>query len=253
MIDARHQQNRTRRGAGDFASQDLARRGGPRVVREQGETERVAVTLAGQMEQESAGAVVPFPPILGAATAETAPQDGVVEREPGQDLRHLGDVPERIRHVARAHHRAERLRDAMAESQISHQGLAADQEHVGHHVPGPDQKPALDDAAAQRSLPGPAGSRDSPEHDGLTVEMEVRELLLAVHPVENAIDEIDETQSILLAGQVPLAVPVGVGDDMDLDRGWFGQGSILSPRPRSGRRRRNAGAERRRAARARGR
>jgi hypothetical protein len=54
------------------------------------------------------------------------------------------------------------------------------------------------------------------EHDGLAVEVKVLVVGLRLHHVEEAIDERDQTQSELLVGEVPLAIPVRVGHDVDL-------------------------------------
>ena len=54
------------------------------------------------------------------------------------------------------------------------------------------------------------------EHDGLAVEMEEGEGVIPVHAVENSVDQVDQPQPVVLAGEVPLPIPMGVGDDVNL-------------------------------------
>src|SRR5439155_6529503 len=62
------------------------------------------------------------------------------------------------------------------------------------------------------------------EHDRLTVERERRERRVALERVENAVDDRPEPQPEHLERDVPLAVPVGVGDDEVTEIGGGGHG-----------------------------
>ncbi len=123
-----------------------------------------------------------------------------------------------VRHVSDAHRSAERRCHANSQSEVAHERFAADQEHIRHHVPGPDQESAFADASPYFFLALRPHLQVVLEHDCLTVEMEERELRIGCHPIEHPVDEIDQPRAILLEGQIPLAVPVCVGDDVDLRR-----------------------------------
>ena len=200
VVDAGHQQNGAHGRAGAFARHDFGRLHRPDLGRKKGQTERVAVTLAREMQQQRAGPVVPFPYVFRSRAAEAPPQDGVVEAEAREDLRHLRDVPEGVRRVTRVHDPAERLGDAMAESEIAHQSLPAHQEHVGHHVPGPDEQPPAANASSQALLLIGPDFEVVLEHDGLSIEMKEGELVVAIHPIEDRVDQVDEAQASVLAG-----------------------------------------------------
>jgi hypothetical protein len=149
-------------------------------------------------------------------TAKPAPQDGVVEAELAKDLRHLSDVAEQVRKVAHGHRRAERLRDAMAARQVPDERLAAHEEFIRHVVPRPDEDAAFLDQFPQPRLLVRAQLQVVFEHDRLAVEMEVLVVRLALHEVEQAIDEPDEAEAELLVTEVPLAIPMGVGNNVDI-------------------------------------
>ena len=103
----------------------------------------------------------------------------------------------------------------MAEREIAHERLAADEKLVGHVVPRADQDAAVGDQRAQPRLVLRPQLEIVLEHDGLAVEMEVLEVGLRLHQIEQPIDEPDETETELLVGEIPLAVPVRVRDDVD--------------------------------------
>ena len=154
---------------------------------------------------------------LGVPAAESAPQNRAVEPEPGENLRHLRHVAEGIRHVAHAHRLAEAFGDAEPERQVSDERLAAYQEHVGHHVPGTDEKPGSCHAIAELAFALRPDFEVVLQHDALTIEME-DEGRIRGHAIEHAVDEIDQSRAILLERQIPLAIPVGVRNDVDVGR-----------------------------------
>ena len=107
----------------------------------------------------------------------------------------------------------------MAAQQVADERLAADQKLVRHHVPRADQDAAVLDRLPQpRLLLGP-DLEVVLEHDRLAVEMEVLVAGIGVEQIEQPIDERHEPEPELLVGQVPLAVPVRVRDDVDVQHG----------------------------------
>ena len=57
------------------------------------------------------------------------------------------------------------------------------------------------------------------EHGALAVEHEVAEVGVVLQGVEHPVDDFDQVDAEAAEGQVPLAVPVGVGDEEGLARG----------------------------------
>ena len=145
--------------------------------------------------------------------ADAAPDEDGVDPEAAQDRRQVRDVPEGVRRVADHHRPAVRARRADAGHQVADVRLAADEELVRQHVAGAgEQAPVahepLDVGAALR-----ADLEVVVQRHRLAVEDEVAVVRVAVEEVEEGVHHADEARAEGLEGQVPLAVPVGVGDD----------------------------------------
>jgi hypothetical protein len=98
-----------------------------------------------------------------------------------------------------------------AGEEIAHERLSTRDQLVREHVPRPRLEAAV---TQQRGDLGTAlGSHRQVvvEHDRLTVEEEARSRRRRI--VEQLVDHGDEAMSETARGMVPLAVPVGVGDD----------------------------------------
>ena len=104
---------------------------------------RVAVAAA-LVDREHLAAVRRAPQVLEAQVlqlvAVAARVDERVDARAAQELGHLGDVPERVGHVADLLHAAEGARDRVSDQQVPDRGLAADEELVGQDVPGADRR-----------------------------------------------------------------------------------------------------------------
>ncbi len=188
------------------------------VLRQRGE-HAVAV---GEVDGEHLGAVGGGPAELGCRGlgADAAPDEDGVDAEAAQDGGQVRDVAEGVRRVADHHRAAVRARRADAGHQVADVGLAADEELVRQHVAGPGEQPpvaheALDVGAALR-----ADLEVVVERHGLAVEDEVAVVGVAVEEVEEGVHHADEAGAEGLEGEVPLAVPVGVGDDDEGAVGW---------------------------------
>ncbi len=175
----------------------------------------------GQVQHQDLGAVrgPPQELALGRLAAHTAPEDDGVDAEAAQDSRQMGDVSEGVRGVADHHHRAELCRRADADLEVAHRGLAADKKLVGEHVVGADEQAAglnqpLDVGAAVR-----AHLQVVVQDDGLPVQDEVPVLGVPVQQVEELVQHAHQAHPERLEGLVPLAVPMGMGDD---DEGALG-------------------------------
>jgi hypothetical protein len=104
----------------------------------------------------------------------------------------------------------------MPADEIADDRLAADEKFVGHDVPRPDQDAAGGDRVAKPRLLLGANLEVILEHDRLSVEMEILVIRILVEQVEQAIDEGDQPHPELLEREVPLAIPMGVRDDVNL-------------------------------------
>jgi len=68
---------------------------------------------------------------------DAAPQGGVLDSGPSQDLGHLGDVAEHVGQVADRHGAAEFRPRPPAHLEVAHDGLAGAEELVEQDEPGP--------------------------------------------------------------------------------------------------------------------
>ena len=151
---------------------------------------------------------------------DAAPHDGVVEPVRAQDLRHLRDVAEHVRQVADAHLAAELARAREPLLEVPPDRLAGDEELVHQHLPRPDREPTLLDERAQPLLVLRTDLEVVVDGLELAVERE-DEPLVRLHQLEHVVDQPHELQPEALERQVPLAVPVRVGDQVDELRGSY--------------------------------
>ena len=77
-------------------------------------------------------------------------------------------------------------------------------------------RPSLDGAPEPRLLLGP-DLEVVLEHDGLAVEVEVPVGRIGIEQIQQAIDQRHEPEAELLVGQIPLAIPVRVRNDVDVE------------------------------------
>jgi len=160
---------------------------------------------------------------------EAAPEDEGLDPESPQDLWQLGDVAEWVGQVADRHRLATVATGHLATGQeVANQGLAPGEELVGEDVPrahrdpaGPDQGVEPLDALRRTDL------RIVVQDDGLPVQGEGAEGGIGLHGLDDLVDRPPQAHAEDLEGQVPLAVPVGVGH--------HGPGEVGGTDPRRGR------------------
>ncbi len=179
------------------------------------ECRRVAVSAA-LVDREHFAPVRCAPQILVAGVVQFVPVAPRVHERinagPHEDLRHLRDVPERVRHVADLLDRSQRRAYRAAQKEIPYGRLRAHEKLIGEDVPWPDRDRAVGDAPGQ---PVPVIGRHFEEvldDDRLAVQQEVAERTLAVERVQHELHRLDEMHAELVEGQIPLAVPVRVRD-----------------------------------------
>jgi len=119
-------------------------------------------------------------------------EDGGVDAEALEDLRHLGDVAEGVRDVPDHGRAAEARRHVQAVDEVADGGLAAHEELVGLHVPGSDGELPGGDGDSDLLLVLGADLEVVLEDDGLPVEVEVLEVRAVLEGIEERIQELDE-------------------------------------------------------------
>ncbi len=153
--------------------------------------------------------------------AQTPHEQEGAQPEAVQDLRKLGDVAERVGHIAFLHGSAERLRDAGAGLKIPDDGFRADEEQVGRDIPrSADQASGTD----QGFQPRPVFGTDRQvifKENGLSVKREGMELRAGFQKVEQTVDQAHQMEAECGEGEIPRSVPMGMGDD---DGGFMGGG-----------------------------
>ena len=83
-------------------------------------------------------------------------------------------------------------------------------------------RPCLDGAPQPRLLLGP-DLEVVLEHDRLAVEVKVLVRRIGIEQIEQPIDQRDEPEAELLVGQIPLAIPMRVRNDVDVEHlSWSG-------------------------------
>jgi hypothetical protein len=123
-------------------------------------------------------------------------------------------MPERIRAVQHRWRRgSERAHRATSREQIADESFSAGNQLVSEDVPGT----SLDTSVLQRGGDVRCALRSDVEvvlqHDGLPVEEEAA----VARTVQNLVDQRDELLPEAFGRVIPLAIPVGVGDDVDGD------------------------------------
>ena len=153
-----------------------------------------------------------WPPATAARHA--TPDDGVVEPERAQDLRHLRDVAEHVGQIADAHRSAELVCAREAALEVPPDRLPGNEELVHQYLPRADREPPLLDQPADPTLVLGAHLEVVVDRLELAVERE-DETRVRLEHVEDAIDQPDESQPEALEREVPLPVPVRVRDEPD--------------------------------------
>ena len=186
---------------------------GLRVVGERG-----AVSVAGDEVLRSHHRTVRRLPFEGGAIhgrGHPPPDDRVGEAGGGEQLWHLGDVAEHVRQVADVHHATEGRASSDAGLQVAHERLAGHEELVHQDVPRSDAEPPGRGECPQPLFVLGSDLEIVVDDGDLAVEEEVAVGAVALELVEQPVDQRDQLQPEGLERLVPLAVPVGVGNDRD--------------------------------------
>jgi hypothetical protein len=121
-------------------------------------------------------------------------------------------------------HGAEQLKLMATNEQVPHKRLAAGNQLIGEHVPGACLEPPGSEQAANTIPLRRASLQVILQDDGLPIEEE--RLPFTGWLREQIIDKVDEADPEFLSRSIPLAIPVGVRNKMNLER----HGSACGPR-----------------------
>ena len=156
---------------------------------------------------------------------DPAPDDGVLDAGEGEDLGHLGDVPEHVGEVPDLSDPTEARTGADPELEVADDRLARDQELVHEDVPGSDAEPPGGREPPQPVLVFGADLEVVVDDGQLAVEQEPRVRGVALEEVQQLVHHPHEAHAEGLERLVPLTVPVGVGHD-----GYAATGHLLNVR-----------------------
>ncbi|MDX2120151.1 MAG: hypothetical protein SF070_03695 [Gemmatimonadota bacterium] len=206
-------------GAGEEARLHRRPRGAEPGVRHQ-EVGADLVAVRREMIHQHPSPVGAFPPgqvvAAGCVIAQAAPEHRVGEpRFRGQGGEHRG-MTEGVRRVEHPAVRGvERLLVPGADQQVAEQRLPRRNLLVGQDVPGAGNQPA---GPHQGRHPLPLLGPDDEvvlEQNGLAIEQEGGEARVGIELGQQAVQQRDQPGAQRAERQVPLAVPVGMGDDVN--------------------------------------
>ena len=161
---------------------------------------------------------LPEEPGLGDRGGHAPPDDRVLEAGLAKELGHLRHVAEHVGEVPDRHRPAEGGGPLRADLEVAHEGLGRDEELVHQDVPRPHGQPAARGQRAQARLGLGADLQVVVDRGHLAVEQVAGVGGVGLHQVEQLVDRVDQVHAERLVGLVPLAIPVGVGDDADVTR-----------------------------------
>ena len=146
---------------------------------------------------------------------EAASEDAAVDSESGEDLGKLADQSELIRSVADIAAFAEFPCNSPSCQQIADGGFSAGQEKVVLHIPRADPQIAFPNVVFQNGAFFRPDLQIVFQTDRLRIQFKdvVR---ICAEDVQQMINKIGQAQTELLERLIPFAVPVRVGDDMEM-------------------------------------
>jgi len=193
------------------------RRGIPQLLLQHGtRSGKGPVTLRVlQLEGEGARPVRRFPleKRRGGVLVRPAAEKAIAIAEAGEDLWHLGGMPEHVAKETDRHRFHPPLaRDPSPKQQVAREGFVSHAEEIRHGEPRPDEEAPRADEFFEAAAVFRTDLEVVPEHAGLPIELKVAKLRCLLHQVEQPVEKFDEEKPILLKRAIPLAVPVRAGN-----------------------------------------
>jgi len=122
----------------------------------------------------------------------------------------LPDVAEGVRDVADHHFRAKLPRRSLALQQIADRGFRAYQKFIRQDVPGADQQASVLDMRANGRRSFWTHQQIVVKYGRLPIKHEILIIRVCIEQGEQIVNQVNEFQSELLKGEIPLPIPVRV-------------------------------------------
>jgi hypothetical protein len=184
----------------------------------------------GEAVAEDFGAVGADPDEFGRrfVATDAAVDEGAVDAEALEDLRHLTGLAPVVGRVAGLHAgRAERFGDELGAQEVADEGFRSDVHRVGQGVPRADQQAALAEEPLHLLAPLGAHFEVVLEQDDVGVEREGGVARVGLEQVERVVEHLEQAAAGDLEGLAEFTVPVRVADDVDFTNGGGGHGGML--------------------------
>ena len=152
--------------------------------------------------------------LLPGLAPQAAPHDAVADPEFARQRGPRGGMAEGVGRIQHVESPAPPLRVRRAQEQVPHQPFARRNLLVGQHVPRPDLEATRLDQRLEVGLALGPHAHVVLEQHGLAVQQEAPVRRVALQPLDQVVQHGDEPRLERGARQIPLAVPVGVGDEV---------------------------------------
>ena len=176
------------------------------------------VPLWRKVIEQNRAAVRPEPPeevaVARARSAESSPECPEADAEFSGECGPNGWMTKGVRRIEDVGSAAEPLGVGGAGEEVAHQGFAGGNELVGEYVPGTHLQPPLRHQPAHDLEAVGADSEVILQQDRLAIEQEASEAGLRFETGDEVVESRYEPSDKCGAWQVPLAIPMGVGDQM---------------------------------------
>ena len=192
--------------------------GRPQLRRVLGQRGADLVTVGRQVVEPhlASGPIAPAEQValLPRLAAESPPERAVLDVELGGQGRPRRRMTERVGRVEHVEPASQTSGVGGAGEQIADQRLARRDELVRQHVPGPDLQPARPHQRRSGFRLLRTCAEVVLDQDCLTVEQKRAKPRRAIEPLQNVVERGDESGQELGAGEIPLSIPVGVGNQV---------------------------------------
>ena len=144
---------------------------------------------------------------------DTPPHHGMRQTGQAEKLGHLAGVTEHVGQVTHRHRPAKSLGPAQPQLQIADERLGGDAKLVHQDIPGADLQAALLGQPADAARGFGSDLQKIVDHGHLAVEEKTPERRIALQHDQQFVEHLHQADPEVFVRGVPLAVPVGVGND----------------------------------------
>ena len=176
------------------------------------------VALGREVVEQHRASIRPEPSeevaLSGTVSSEASPQSPETDAELSSEGRPNAGMPERVGRIEHVGSSPQAFRIGGTRQEVSHQGFAGGNELIGQNVPGTDLQ-----ATVSHQLPDGIGSfrADSQvvlEQNRLAIEEKTSEAGVRLETGDQVVDGGNQPRDERGARQIPLAIPVRVGEQV---------------------------------------